>query len=334
MLRFVPLRSRARLGVLAGALLLAAAPAAQAQGSASLPDSLFRRAQRLVAEGEGTAGRALADSLVSAAAPGSPALAEALYWRGALAATAAEAERDYRRLLVEFPLAPRADDALLRLAQMERARGERASAQQRLERFLREHTASPSLGRAAFLLAQLHFEANALVPGCRALAQARGATPASNVELRNQIGFYGGRCEGVALNDSALGAPPSALGDSGTATGTTSVARADSAPATPSAPAASQPRSESRAPSAAPAAPAAPAGRFTVQIAAYNTRAEAERAARRLTARDWDARVYGATKPFRVRVGRFATRAQANEALKKLKAQGNAGFVTEAEPRS
>ena len=68
---------------------------------------------------------------------------------------------------------------------------------------------------------------------------------------------------------------------------------------------------------------------FTVQVAAYTTRAEADRLAKSLKARGIDARVAGSSRLFRVRVGRYATRAAATEAAKNLKSRNVKGFVTE-----
>ena len=80
--------------------------------------------------------------------------------------------------------------------------------------------------------------------------------------------------------------------------------------------------------------PAAPAARlpYTVQVAAYDRRPDAEEFARRLTSLGLDARVSGTARPFRVRVGRYATRAEAAAALRELKQRRFDGFVTDAEP--
>src|SRR3954470_18908402 len=91
---------------------------AGAQTPASRPtsaESVFARARTLVVNGNGAAGRLLVDSVVAATEPDTPAYAEALYWRARLA-VGADAERDYRRILVDFPLSPRSGDALLQLA--------------------------------------------------------------------------------------------------------------------------------------------------------------------------------------------------------------------------
>ncbi len=159
-----------------------------AQGSArSADDTVFARAQQLVAEGNGEAGRALVARQLERATPGSPEYVEALFWRAALAATAIEAEADYRRIIVEHSASPRVEDALTRMAQLELARGRHAEAQRHLERLVREYPASPSRARAHYWLARVLFDENQLARGCARLSEARAAAPAADAELRNQI---------------------------------------------------------------------------------------------------------------------------------------------------
>jgi cell division protein FtsN len=78
--------------------------------------------------------------------------------------------------------------------------------------------------------------------------------------------------------------------------------------------------------------PVTGSGRYSVQLAAYDTRAEASDAVQRFTTRDIDARIDGEQKPFRVRVGYYATRAEATNALNRLKKLGLDGFVAERTP--
>ena len=178
-----------RLALVVPVLLLAVAVPADGQGTTSADtvlrvagpslrpatDSLFRRARRLVAEGNGVAGRALVDSLMRAVESSSPAYGDALYWHGALAPTAAEAERDYRRVIVEYPLAYYADDALLAIAELEQARGDRAGALMHLQRFVKDHPSSPERGIAALGAARLAFEQRDTKLGCTMIAAARAS---------------------------------------------------------------------------------------------------------------------------------------------------------------
>jgi cell division septation protein DedD len=173
-------------------------------------DSLFRRARRLVAEGGGVTGRALVDSLLRAADPATPAYGDALYWHGALAPTAAEAERDYRRVIVEYPLAYYSEDALLAIAELEQARGDRAGALLHLQRFVKEHPASPGRGVAALGAARLAFEQRDTRLGCSMISVARGSASATDVELRNQIDYYGRQCTASAIAASAPPVSPAA----------------------------------------------------------------------------------------------------------------------------
>lgn len=286
-------------------------------------DSLFRHARRLVAEGSGAAGRALVDSLLRAADPATPAFGDALYWRGALAATAADAERDYRRVIVEYPLAYYADDALLAIAELEQARGDRAAALAHLQRFVKEHPSSAGRGIAALGAARLAFEQRDQALGCSMIAIARSSVPASDVEMRNQVEYHGRSCPAAASTSVAVAPAPAPV---------SSAPRPDAsrpAPATGRPPAAAAPVSTMPEP-AAPAPRRAPM--YTIQVAAYDTRPPAEQLVRTLAKRGVQARVSGSAKPFRVRLAFYRTRRDAVDAAAALKARGIVGFVTTEVP--
>jgi len=357
-----------------------------AQGStgnaaAPLPatDSIFRRARRLVSEGDGATGRAIVDSVLRAAPEGTPAYGDALFWRGALAETAADAERDYRRVIVEYPLSPYSDDALLSLAELEQARGDRAAAYQHLQRFVREHPASPARARAGLAAARLAFEQHDSGRGCAMISEARASAGTSDVELRNQIEYYGSHCAATTASPSTAtatasttnvtpagasrGAPPqpAAVSPTSRATGSApaGTAKASSTSGTTKASNTSAPpthdeeplstvsvsRTESTRKTSAPAARvqptesasastnSAPRGTWTIQLAAYNTRADAERLVKKLAARDVKARISGDAKPFRVRLDYYPTRQAAAAEVAALKQRGIIGFVTD-EPRA
>lgn len=326
-----------RLTALFPALLFAAAlplssqavpgtpPAAPSPVPAVVPDidsatgdTLFLRAQRMAAEGQGDAARALVQHELDAAAAGSPRYVDALYWRAVVAATAADAERDLRRIIIEFPLSARNEDALLRLAQLEMTRGDNDQALTHLERLVLDHPNSPSRARASFWMARVYFDKNQTGAACRSLADAASHTAANQVEQKNQIDFWMQRCHGVDTSAVA-----SASGDSGAAK-TPPGAAAAPAPPPPPSPA---PVTRSHAP--------APSGRtqYTVQVAAYATRAQAESLQKSLAAKGVTARIAGTASPYRVRVGRFGTRAEADAVAKSLRAKQISVYVTEAEPR-
>ena len=305
-------------------------------------DAIFARAKRLVSEGNGIAGRALVDSVLRRAPEGTTAYGDALYWRGALAQTAAEAERDYRRVIVEYPLSLYADDALLAMAELEQGRGDRAGALQHLTRFVHEHPAGQQRGIAAFAAARLAFELRDTKTACTMLADSRTSTPAENVELHNQIDYYAPRCTPSSVPASA--APqPTPVAPSAPAT----PPKRDTAP--PLVPAAKRttaapiekPTVVTRTPAASAPAPEpvrAPAtdkpakGSYTIQLAAYRTRLEAERLITSLGLKGVKARVSGTDKLFRVRLDFYPTRQAALDELAALKARGIIGFVTTEEP--
>lgn len=330
-----------------------------ASSPATATDTLYVRAQRLVNEGKGVEGRAIVDSLFRLASPGSTAHADALFWRATLATTALDAERDYRQLTVDYPLSPRAEDALLRLAQLDLQRGDRALALAHLERLLREHASGPARARGAYWSARVHFEMNDAARACRSLNDARLALPAGDVELRNQIEYAAQRCptpiaaaSGVTQTPTtvppagsmvvsgtagAASTPADTASRAATAARSTDVAAPRTVRTAPSTPPSQDPVATPRATEAAPAARNAPVReepqRFSVQVAAYQTRPEAEQLVRKYRANGYDARAYGTVAPFRVRIGRFRTRAEAVELAKVLKQKSGAAFVVVAETK-
>ena len=304
-------------------------------------DSLFKRARRMVGEGNGSAGRALVDSVLKHAEEGSSAYGDALYWHGALAETAADAERDYRRVIVEYPLSHYADDALLAIVELEQARGDRAGALAHLQRFVREHPVSPARGVAALAAARLAFEQRDTRAGCSLINDARSSAPATDVELRNQIDYFGSRCAGVAT-DAVSMATPAPIVPARDSTPATSAPKkvvaetpAKTPPKTqPAKPVASEPTPAPVAqPKKAPEAMPKARGVYTIQLAAYGTRADADALVAKLAKRGVKARVSGTSKPFRVRLDFYQTRQAALDEVTALKQRGIIGFVTE-EPLS
>jgi len=271
--------------------------------SAVTTDSVFLRVQRLAANGEGEAARALVQKEYEQAPTGSARFVEALYWRAVVAATAAEAERDLRTIIVDYPLSPWSVDALMRLAQLEMTRRDMDQALKHLDRVIVEHPNNPQRPRASFWIARVEFEQGRLAEACRQLGDAARTAPPTQVELRNQITYWANRC---AAADTAMVA---------------AVAAADSG--------------KGVAPVAArPPVPPAPAKReYTVQVGAYNTRSGADALAKTLKDKGYEARVFGENAPFRVRVGRYATRSEAEKAASKLNAKKITAFATEAEPQ-
>lgn len=293
------------------ALVLFLVPALPRLGSAQagappLRDTTFVRLERLVTVGDRPGARALADSLLQTLPETSPAYAEALYWRAFTAAQAAEAERDYLRLSIEHPLSPRAADALLALAQLEYARGDRAAARRRFDRLLANYPTGRHVARASYWSGRLAMEDGDTPGACRALAQARQAVSADDVELANQITYAAAPCASLRAGSDSTPA-----GRAGTPAPT------DTAP---------------------PTGRSTPTPEYSVQVAAFGARAEAARLEAQLRRRGFDVRVAevrtgGTRVPYRVRIGRYATRAAATDALRRIRAARLNGIVVDAEPR-
>ena len=278
-------------------LMLACLVGLQVAGSsrvgAQSADSVLARLERMAISQDRAEARVLADSLVRGLAVGDARLAHALYWRAFSSSNAAEAERDYLRVSVEFPLSPRAADALLGLAQLEYARGDRAAARRRFDRLLRDYPSGRHVARASYWSGRLAMDEGDRDAACGSLRSARQVVSSADIELTNQIEYL--------LSQCAIPLPPApdtaGAGATGAAAGTV------------------------------------PGREFSVQVAAYSARRDATSMAARLNGRGFDVRVFGTRAPYRVRIGRYPTRAAAAAALERIRSSGLSGIVVEAEPR-
>jgi hypothetical protein len=336
--------------ILCTAALVLCPLAAVAQPAAVNP--AFVRAQTLVNDGNAAGGRAIVDSMLALAAPGSNDYAEAIYWRGVFAATAADAEMDYRRIVVDHPLSPRVEDALIRLAQLELARANYDGALRHLNRLVAEHPQSPARARAGYWMARALFDKNDVQGGCTATTDALARIGETDPELRNQISYLNQRCAGVvpgaqsvttvptttpspATTTPTVVPPPSPTPARDSATGVTVVPTPAPAPPParvvppPPPPPASVETPRNDPPVSAPAR----SGSWSVQVAAYNVRSQADAAVARLKKNGYEARVDGGAAPFRVRIGRYQTQAQASAVQRSLKAKKIEGFVVQADTR-
>jgi cell division protein FtsN len=353
-----------------GALLSCASTLAAAQTPARPTDPVFVRAQALVSDGNGVAGRALIDSVIATTSPTARLYPEALFWRASLASNAADAESDYKHIVVDYPLAPQAEDALLRLAQLELARGDKEGALIHLQRIPRDYPRSKSLARASYWTARVLFEKNDIPNACAANANALTQAGNSEIELRNQIQYQGQRCPAVAAAVSSTNAPasppsvsavppaitapvenpPVAAKAAATDTALVSVPASpppktvtqDQRPKPPTEgkdtkpsivdPAKSPANAGAKPPTTGPASTSRSSG-YSVQVAAYTRRSEADRLTASLVKRGYQARVDGEVAPFRVRIGRYATNKEAEDALGRIKAKHMYGFVVRAPER-
>lgn len=364
--------------VLSGVLLCSAAPTVIAQVPAKPTDPVFVRAQALVSDGNGAAGRALIDSLIKATPPMAPLYPQALFWRASLASNAADAESDYKHIVVDYPLAPQAADALLRLSQLELARGDRDGALAHLQRIPRDYPRSKLLARASYWTARVLFEKNDIANACAANANALAQADTTQIELRNQIQYQGQRCPAAPVVATAPAASTPASNATPPVASAPPINEPSASPPAPAPPplsveatkdqtastpaksvaSAKQPVQTSRPkppteandskpsivdPTKAPkatvgklatkTATAGPTNGYSVQVAAYPRKADAEKLASTLKARGYAARVDESAAWYRVRIGRYATAKDAEDALKRIKAKHMEGFVVRAPER-
>lgn len=143
-----------RAALLAAGLLLAAAGEAHAQAAAARgPDEVRRLVE---ADRYPEARRALRAWWAASGDSATGARrASGLYLRAVLTDSLPAAERDLLRVVVEHPLAPESDDALLRLAHVRLLRGDSAGAAAHLDRLATDFPQSPLRAPGVALLGRL-----------------------------------------------------------------------------------------------------------------------------------------------------------------------------------
>ena len=295
-----------RLAVCLCALILAGASAATAQ-----TDPRLTAAVRAAQEGQGDSARSAVDRLLAATPPTDSLYPEILYTQAMVANTAADMRRHLQRVAVEHPTSPWADDALLRLVQMDYATRSFDHAARNLERLRLDHPFTPLLAQTAYWGGRTYFELKDTTRACRWLAD--GIAAGADLELQRQLGFLYQRC--------------------GTAGERAVAAAGDSAAGRPQAPA------DSAADSAAakvadslPPRPATPAPRYRVQVAAVATPGAADDAASKAEELGYPAVIVRERGYYKVRAGAFATKQEAQAAVAKLKSGlGGRPFIV-AEP--
>ncbi len=219
-----------------------------------------------------------------------------------VASDAGEMRTELQRIAVEYSTSAWADDALLRLVQMDYATRNLSGAARNLEKLRADYPASNLLAQASYWAARVYFDQSNSAQACRWLAD--GLTRSQgNVELQNQLGYLNQRCANVAV----------ATGDSTGARDSSKTAPSDSA----------------HAASASDSA-AAPTGKtvYRIQIAAVGNKAAANDAERKARALGLTVKTLHEKKLYKVRVGQYATRAEAQAAAAGLKVKlGGTVFV-------
>lgn len=302
----------ARLVWLCGCAALAAASPGLAQTSPAL-----QGAMRLSAEGRTDSAKRVVAAVLARARAGDTLYVEALYVRGRLGRVDS-AERDLRRVAIEYSTSRWADDALLQLAQLGLASGNAAQALTFAQRLRGDYPGSELRAPAALWAGRAAFEAGDPVTACALLDSAR-AESAADIEFQNQVGFYRARCTMALLRSHPRAPPPDDTTSPAPALPPTTAPPPTPAPRPVPAAAVTPPRDTARpvaAPAPAPTVPPAVAsGEYEVQVAAARSDSAARRIAARFTGAGMTARVIaGSDGYFRVRLGPYATLQAARDA--------------------
>ena len=149
---------------------------------------------RRYTSGDVQAARALADSLVSALPADATVMPEALFAKASIAASAADAAREYSRIVTDYRFAARVPDALMRLAILESARNNRLGALGHLDRLLRDHGESAVRSRASLLAGRMRMDMNDPARGCDLLAAAFASAGANERDVIDQAQTAAARC--------------------------------------------------------------------------------------------------------------------------------------------
>ena len=165
---------------------------ADAAHTARAEDVLAR--VRRYTSGDVQAARALADSLVGALPADATVMPEALFAKASIAASAADAARDYSRIVTDYRFAARVSDALMRLAILESARNNRPGALVHLDRLLRDHGESVVRSRASLMAGRMRMDMNDPARGCDLLAAAFASAGANERDVIDQAQTAGARC--------------------------------------------------------------------------------------------------------------------------------------------
>lgn len=297
-------------------LALVIAPGSDVRAQDTAASAALRRIESLYAQRDARGALRIADSILADTDPTGRFYADALYWRGLLSEPLSRGRLDLLRVVVDHPLSARAGDALYQLARQDLLAGDQAGARERLERAMREYAGNQFSSDIAVELGRLLMASGEYRPGCIALDSALARVAVNQVERRNEVMYLRRPCnhllaEAPATESSRSPGRPgerATIGDSGVR--------------------ARPPGGESTRPIAGRTA--GTRRHWSAQVAAYTTRADAQRSAARLAARGYEARITD-KPPYRVRIGRFATRQEAATLVDKLRTGGTKAIVVEAE---
>jgi cell division septation protein DedD len=333
--------------LLVGLIVLPALPMFPVLPALAQTDPRLVEVIRHAQEGKGDSARAEAQRLLASTSPADTLYPQIIYTQAMVANDAADMRRQLQRVAVEYSSSSWADDALLRLVQLDYASGNLEGASRNLERIRLDYPGSSLLPQAAYWAARTYFDRKNPDLACRWIAE--GATASQgNIEAQNQLGYLNQRCGSVNL---ASVRPPAdsqrLLASAGPDTVRQSTTKPDTSrppsprpdtagttsPTPPTRPDSGWTELKPAPPTPAPTRPEStqtsrPAGHFRIQITAVRTAAAAEAIANKLKNRGFSPITVQEGGLYKVRLGSYATKAEAVAVLPEIKAKlGGSPFV-------
>lgn len=287
-------------------------------------------------EGDSDSARIKIQQMLAATSPTDTLYPQIVYTQAMVANDASDMRRQLQRVAVEYSSSSWADDALLRLVQLDYAGANLDGAARNLERIRLDYPDSPLIPQAAYWAARTYFDQKKPDLACRWIADGL-KDPSANLELQNQLRYLNQRCRQFAAAPAPARADtqattPTAVDSQPTAAGLTS----DTTPSPPPPSDTAHTPTSASAPAPTPRQPAnkpptsstTAATHYRIQIAAVGNKATAESVAGKLKSKGFDPITVEEAGLFKVRIGDYRTKAEAAAALPQIKAKlGGSPFV-------
>jgi type II secretory pathway predicted ATPase ExeA len=133
---------------------------------------------------------------------------EELYWQATMSTSTADAERDLNSLIASYPSSPRVDNALLRLAELELARGDRPDAISHLTQLSQHAKTSLARTRATLLATVARLDGGDTSAACANRPTAVDSTDAVNPLIARDLQNVTALCSARDSVLAAAAAPP------------------------------------------------------------------------------------------------------------------------------
>jgi hypothetical protein len=305
-------------------------------------DPQLRQAVALAQDGYRDSALAMVGAITASADQKTPRFAEALYTAGILATDPDSMRRLLQQVVVEQSLSPWADDALLRLAQLDYAGGNLPAAMRDLERLRADFPRSDVFADAAFWAARTYFDAHQEKPGCEWVGMGLARVADGSATVRDQLQTFARRCPAAALAEASAKAPAGAPRDTVVADRRTD-GQMDSVNAGRQTPDVGRAMPDTSRPAIQPVTPvetgasrppdttttrdSRPTTLYRVQVVAAGTRAQANETAARVRALGYDAVIAEEGAFLKVRAGGFTSRNDAAAAQRQLAREFPGAFI-------